>query len=370
MEFSELEKKHGFFYVPAFQVLVDGKDLLKESVEIFSVSVDLVLNAAGSFTFTVNNPYDPDGESFPYLQKDGLFKLGNEVVVRMGYGNRAGLATILLGYISGHDVSFPANGLSQLTVKGFDRLHYLMKEQHSENWGSDDQPISYSEIVKEIVSRNSNYGVRLTEVQDTGEKHRQIKQDRETDFAFIKKLAEKISFEVFVRQDELFFREPASSSSETVTSLVWRRSLSNASPRVNTANQISGVEVRGWDPAAQEAIVGTATSGDETGRDSGDESGAEAVSSTQGEQVKHLWRPVSSQKEADDLAKAILDRSATGFVEANGDCIGLPELIPGENVELGGLGTTYSKKYYIKKATHSVNASGYKTTFAAEESTL
>lgn len=370
MDFAAFEKKYRNFYAPNYMIKVAGKDLLRESVEVFQVTVNNTLEGADDVSFTLNNPFDPDKENFPYLQEDGLFEVGKEIEVTAGYGDRSRLVTIFLGLLTGVDVSFPANGISQLTVKGFDRSHKLMKEKHSENFGSSEEPISYSDIVKKIVSQ-SKYKLKTGNVVDTREKHRQFKQDRQSDWDFIKtKLAGEISFEVFVLAEEFYFRPPASEKSKTVITLTWGKSLVSFSPQINLAKQVSEVEVRGWDPAKQEAIVGKAKGGDEHGRDSGKKSGADQVKKTQGDVKRHLWRPVSTQKEADDLAKSILDKTAERLVTGSGECIGIPDIMPGLNIELKGLGSRFSRTYYIEKTTHTISSAGYKTTFNVKESTV
>jgi phage protein D len=364
MKFSELSKNYHNFLAPAFVIEVQGKDLLKEAIEVFGVTVNLTLEGASDFSFTVNNPFKSG--DFEYLKK-GLFTVGSDAVVKYGYGDHSRLTTLLVGLITEVEIRFPTNGISQLSIKGFDLSHKMMKEKISKNWGSD-EPIKYSDIVKKIAGR---YSLSTSKVEDTGEPHRQIKQDRESDYDFIKKkLAEKIGFEVFVFEKELYFRPPANDKKEEVTSLKWRRELFSFAPRISLENQIGAVEVRGWDPATQKPIIGKAERGQERGRDRGRQSGGEAVQASQGETTRHFWRPVPNQREADDLAKSILDRLSEGFVTGNGECIGLPEIQPGKNIELTGLGKMFSKIYYIEKATHTIGTSGYKTTFSVKENTI
>ena len=42
---------------------------------------------------------------------------------------------------------------------------------------------------------------------------------------------------------------------------------------------------------------------------------------------------------------------------------GLPELKPGQNVELTGMGETFSGQYHIEEVTHTISDSGYSATF-------
>ena len=80
--------------------------------------------------------------------------------------------------------------------------------------------------------------------------------------------------------------------------------------------------------------------------------------------------PVHTQAEADERAKAILDERAQDFVTGSGECIGLPEIVPDVNIELGGLGRGFSKTYWVSEATHKLDGGGYSTTFKVQETTV
>lgn len=360
-----LNKPHDF-YAPAFVIKVEGQDLLKEKVEIFSVMVNRTIDGASDFSFTVNNPMDDKKRDFPYLAKN-FFKVNSKVEIFMGYGDRSRLKRVFVGLITALDVSFPSNGVSQLTVKGYDRLHLLMKGTKSDSWGSANSPVKYSEVVRDIASI-AEYHLGTSRITDTRERHRQVKQDKQSDYEFIKqKLADEISFEFFVDFDDIVFRSRSNDRKDVAATLKWGANLVSFSPQINTAEQIREVHVRGWDPNNQQAIIGRARSGSEHGRDGGDETGSESVAANN---VRQIWRPVSTQREADDIARSILEKTALKFVTGSGESLGLPEIEAGKDVELQGLGSKFSKSYYVEKVTHTINISGYKTTFNVTENSI
>lgn len=368
--FKELEQRYGNFYAPVYRIMVDGKDLLQERIEVFGVTVNNTLDGADDFSFTVNNYFDVHKDRFPLLEKGGLLEIekaaGKEVEIKMGYKDRSGTKTVFLGLITAVDVSFPANGISQLTVKGYDYSHPMMKGSNSDTWGSSEKPVKYSDVVKKIVTEK--YKLSTKNIENTLEQHPQVKQDQKSDFDFIKSdLAEKIGFEVFVFEKEFYFRPPASNKDDFITTLEWGKSLVSFSPEINTASQVTEVEVRGWDPKKQKAIIGTAKKGEEHGREGGRKSGGELVG---GNVVQHVWRPVYNDKEAKNLAESILNKISEGLVKGNAECIGIPEILPGKNIKLTGFGQKFSKPYYIERTTHSISSSGYKTTFSVKESTI
>jgi len=373
------------FYAPTFSIQVGGQDLLKMGVEIFSVTVNNTLVGADDFSFTINNPIDPGAKDFRYL-KNKIFSLDfsapqNEVIIKMGYGDRSKLAQVFSGIITAMDLTFPANGVSQMTVKGYDRSHKMMKELNSDNWGTDKNPVTYSEIVKKIAGK-PNYRFGTANVVNTTEKYKQIKKENgQSDFDFIqKKLAEEIGYEFFVKDKDIYFRPRQNDKASFSAELIWGSTLISFSPKINTAKQVSEVQVHGWDPAKQKLIIGKAKSGSEKGKDAGEHTGGQTVGGGQGV-VKHIWQPVNSQKEADDIAKSILEKTALDFVTGSAECLGLPgdfkeggkkepAILAGSNVSLKGLGETFSKIYYVDKVTHSISTSGFKTTFEITENSI
>jgi len=363
-EFKQLQQDYKNFYAPNFKIKVDGDDLLKENVEVFGVTVNNTLEGADDFSFTVNNPFDSKSGEFEYL-KNGLFELENYVEIKIGYTDK--LVVILEGLITSVDVSFPANGISQLTVKGFDWSHIMMKEKYSNNWGRGDLPGKYIEIARTLAN-DYGFDVKPENVVDTTERPKQIKQHEESDWDFLKKkIADKIGYELFVFRNDFYFRPPADNKEDVITMLEWGKSLISFSPTINSANQVSEVQVRGWDPANQKPIIGKAGKGDEHGRDGNRQSGGDVVQ----EVKRHFWRPnVASKDEAEEIAGSIYNKLSEGFVKGNGECIGLPEILPGKNIMLKGLGNKFSKPYYIEKVTHSISTSGYKTNFSVKERTI
>lgn len=77
-----------------------------------------------------------------------------------------------------------------------------------------------------------------------------------------------------------------------------------------------------------------------------------------------------TQAEADQRAKAALSERTREFLTADAETVGLPELRPDRTVQIDKIGDAFSKVYYIEKATHRIDASGYRTRFHVRETTL
>jgi len=358
MEFSDFEQKYKHFYAPSFALAVAGDDVMRRGMEIVSVTVDNTLDAADQASFTVSNGFDVVRRETRWFDRE--IAVGKEVEIRMGYSDRR--ETLFIGLITSVKINFPSGGMPQLDVTALDLSHPMTKNKKSFSWDNKKD----SDIATALAAQ---YQLRA-QVEDTQIQHPTIKQDNQTDFEFLKKRAEENSFEFFVFERTLFFRLPAYQAS-AVVDLEWGKTLMSFAPEVNIADQVEEVEVRGWDAKAKRDIVGRARMGDEVGRDQGRRSGSELVrGAARDKSVERVRRPVYTQAEADRLAKAILTRLAEGLVTGSGECLGLPELRAGTNVQLQGLGRTFSKTYYVEKTNHSMSSSGYRTTFNIKETTI
>ena len=124
--------------------------------------------------------------------------------------------------------------------------------------------------------------------------------------------------------------------------------------------------VRGWNERTKQAISYKATQSDLPGggKSGGGTSGPKAAAQNmQNRQEVVVDAPVASEQEARDLAISLLRERAYEFIKGTGQVIGVPDLRPGRNVELQGLGTRFSGTYYLKKVEHNLTSNGYLTTF-------
>jgi phage protein D len=362
-EITALQSQHGDFFTSAFRIQVDGKDLLTNYyMEIASVQVDNTLKGADRFAFTVNSTFNFETREFEHLQT--TFAFGQPVEIYMGYTGNLPLKLMLRGMITSVQTSFPTSGLPQINVSGYDLSYPMTKGKRSDNWTDQTD----TDVVKLIASR---YGLD-TKTEDTKVKQPKTEQSQESDFQLLEKLAERNGFEMYVYDKTLYFQAPKNNVPAIVT-LEWGKGLVSFAPEINISEQISKVEVRGWDVQKKTEILGVAKSGDEPGREVGRRSGAEyvkAVVKDDDAASLKIRLPVFSKQEAEQRAKAILKKRAEMLVQGSGESIGLPEIMADTNVELKGLGRMFSKTYYVDQSTHTISTSGYKTTFKVKDTTI
>ena len=365
---EQIESARKNFYVPACHVKVAGKSIVDELyLELTSVQVDNTLVGADRFSFVINNGFDVSRREFLLAQEQTLprfLRLGSPVEIRMGYGDRSKLDLMLTGIVTELQTSFPSSGLPQLTVSGFDHSYCLTKGTGSKSWSNKKD----SDVVRDIA-RDYNLNPK---VEDTKVVRPAIVRSQESAEQFVEKLAQRNGFEFFVNdKKELFFRKPANDKTGIIK-LEWGRGLLTFSPEIRLSDQVTEVEVHGWNIQTKQPIVGRASSGDEPGRDARRSSGAEYLERVcnRREGTLRVREPVFSQQEADQHARAILKRRSQGFVGGRGESLGIPELKANVNIELGGLGEFFNTTFYVTNTTHTVNSSGYRTSFQVGDTTI
>jgi uncharacterized protein len=368
MELVTLSKKYREFYAPAFSVRLRRDDLMRDLlVAVSQLELNLVLGAASRFSFTISNSYSHKLSAFKTGRGDDLLtllKFGAEVELCVGYGDSKSMPVSLSGIITEITTNFPDGASPDLSISGYDHGFLLTMGKNSRTWSKAQD----SDAAKEIAGFNNLDAA----IETTREKHAQIEQNQESDWEFLKKLADRNHFELYVdEQRKLHFGKP-NDKADAVAKLLYGQGLLSFKPEANLAGQIAKVEVYGWDPKAKKVIKGTATAGEESGL-SGKSAGqrlSEFVRDPQKRPTLRLRQPVFTQAEADQRAKAALNEKAKQFLTGEGEAVGLPELRPDRNVELANLGSPFSKVYYIQEATHKIDASGYRTRFKVKETGL
>jgi phage protein D len=282
----------------------------------------------------------------------------------MGYGDAKSMPAMMSGMITEVTTSFPEVGSPELAIAGYDHGFPLTLGKNARTWSN----ARDSDAAKEIAAYNNVDAV----IDRTDQQHAQIEQNQESDWEFLKKLADRNHFELYVDERRtLHFAKP-NDKATAVVRLKWGEGLLSFKPEANLAGQIAKVEVYGWDRNRKETIVGVARAGEESGL-KGKSAGPRLnsfVRDPNKQPTLRLRQPVFTQSEADQRAKAALNERAKQFLTGEAEAIGLPELRPDRKVELDNLGDPFSKTYYIQQATHKIDSNGYRTRFKVKETGL
>jgi uncharacterized protein len=324
-----------------FSITVGGSSLPPEARGMVGrVAVEDSLDAAGSFALEMNN-WDHDTQAVKWSDSD-LFKPGGAVEIELGYVGD--LTKVMSGEITGLELSFPPDVRSRLVVRGYDRLHRVRRGRRTKSY----LQVKDSDVAQQVAS-----DLGLTpDVEDSGEVHPYLLQVNQTDVDFLLGRARAIGYELQVDEKKLVFRKRKHDRGKT-EELSFTKGLLDFDGYLSTADQVSKVSVRGWDPKAKQALVGQAQPSDVTGTMNGSQLGPDAAKSAFGDKtLTVVEHPVSTQNEADLLARGLMNEIALGYIVADVTAVGTPAIAAGTVVAIDGIGTRFGGLYYVTRVAH------------------
>ena len=348
-------------------------DVVKSVLELTVVSEPDTLD---HFSLTLANMYPK--MRWTHSADADVFLEGSSVTIGMGYVDD--LHNLFDGEITSLSPSFPESGIPTMRIEGHTRLHWLQGTPKTRTF----QNMTDKEIAEQIgrdlaESHQTSLDVKA---DDTDIKHPYVIQYNQTDLEFLFERARRKGFELFVQDKTLFYSKVRNDRGK-LCSFVWGRTartpdkkqrifpLLSFYPTMNTLRQVSKVIVRGYDPQSMKEIVGQAGE-DAIGTTMGGRIGPQVAAQALGcrnEEIR-VSSPISSQSEAEQLARAIYLDRALDFVNATGTSIGLPELKAGCVVNVEGLGRHFNGEYYVTQATHTISNAGYLTHFTVRKNSI
>jgi phage protein D len=350
-EFDALETLYRNFIAPTFEIIIDGTNIVKQSIAVSTVSVNMRSEAtADSFTFSVVNAYDVVKREFQWVNT--YLAIGKNVEIKMGYTDK--LQTLFYGLITEVSYDYPNTGVPTLTVTGMDISFLMMKGKIWHTY----QKMSYSKIVG-IIGKKYLPNVIA---DDTKKEHEKVSKKDMSDYHFIKWMAEEANRDFFVLGNTLYFREPLKEK-VPVTTLSFGKNLKSYKTTMNLSEQVTEVIVRGYDADKREVVEAKSGSVDILGDNS--KTGKDIMKTLpSGENMKeYIYTTLDNVADAKNKADAVMNQKSMQLVSGSGTSIGLPELQAGRYLELEGLGPKINQIMYIKSVSHTINGSGYVCNF-------
>lgn len=385
------------FFAPAFEIKLAGaggvkgrpmpRDVVRDAIEVtYTDSLERV----DSFTLVFNN-WDAGARKPLFLGSDtesaelfDLIKPGNQVQVLMGYqGRTPDLRVMTTGYITTLEADFPEAGAPKLTVHGLNVLERFRCKQYTWAWppngvGTTTDSAIALDLAREPDPKTGRPGLGSgiqVHINDTAAKAEKpldyVMMNNQYPIVFLMERARRNGYDVFVGRDpqtdsgeapkEFIYFGPSDRVADRTYKLERGKSLVSFKPTISTARQVKKVTVLGWDRRAKKPINASATLADAT-RVNPD---LHALIDSTGREEVVADKPVATVAEAKQMADDLLNAQVRDMVEATGVVVGLPDLRAGRVVEIGGFDSRLNGRWFVKETTHTINDSGYKTTFVA-----
>lgn len=370
-------------YAPEFEVFIEGVEADPTTKnDILDIKVHRDIDEMSGFDLELNNW---DDANLRFKHSDSTeFRLGSRVSVRLGYADK--LVTVASGTVSTLAPKFPDGASPTVSVSGVDGMLKLKDRKPTKEEDKIFPRMTDAEIAERIARRNK---LRIV-TSPGGPTHDLVVQKNQDDAHFLMERAKRLDYECYILPDPdtgeetLYFVKPTDGRDGRpirLFRLTYQPGLTTGptalpeglvpnlldfTPTLTVSQQVSKLTVRGWDPRTKSPIEAVASATDlPAGQNAaGGESGPEAADSAAGGRQEALVdAPVTSYDEARELAIALLRERSYEFIQATGRVAGLPELRPGDNLEIFGLGRRFSGTYYVKRVEHTLGTSGFFTTF-------
>ncbi len=342
----------------AIKVEVDGQPL-DAAVEtaLLRVVVDDHLHVPDTFEITFQETADMTVAETARLRVGSVVKVSTSA---MGDGTPSLLVN---GEVTALEGVYREGKAPLLVARGYDHAHRLSRGRGSATF----QNVKYSDVARTIASQ---VGLECGTIDDSGQVHEHVGQTGQTDWEFLRRLAREVGFEVAVVEGKLEFRRPREAadapeggdfSSTDPLQLVFGQDLLEFRPRVTSSGQVSSVEVRGWDPATKQAIVGTAQAGTTAARLADDPG---SLAGRFGSPVLVVEGGYPSQAAADRAAGALAEQVGSAFAEASGIARGNPRVKAGAAVSVSQVAAPFAGRYTLTHTRHTYDPQdGYRTHF-------
>lgn len=353
-QFKTLEAKYGGFHGPAVEITVGGVAIDSSKIPISQLTVDIDAGAsAGGCHFVIESQYDYEKGAWANGLLD-VINVGEKIVIKGGYVKKR---EIFYGFVDDFTIDYSADDAPCITVTGIDAKGYLMNAKDRKYMSEKSATAIVKEILGECVSMGYAKKMIVGPITDY---NAQLIQEEIDDYKFLCFLAELYNVSFLVVNGEIIFDNLMNKTKLLIT-LHLGVSLLSFSKTISVKGQVGKVVVYGLAPNTLEPIEGevTDTSIGGGGQEAGDHSDAFDMVV---EKEENLF--VTTPEECKRVAQARFDAKAFNFVSGKGRCIGIPELIPGRYIKLGGLDSRSSDQYFIDKVTHEYSSEeGYFTSF-------
>jgi hypothetical protein len=371
-------------YAPELRLLIDKEPVpaaLRGSVTRLSVQTGLGISDRVEIALANDN--------LRWLDHP-LLALDTELAVLLGYAPDP-LTQLFVGEIVGHDATFPQGAIPALSVVAQDRLRRLQQGTKTRAFAIPiptvgTMPLADTAVAQVVALENGLLPVLepvgaaisallnaagIAGASSAAERQALVRRQGapgrgESDFDFVSKIARENGWELVVDHGgplgglQLRYLSPLDHLAPALT-LKYGASLLEFRPRISTVGQVVSVtayvwisEIKtklaitvGWDWDAMTLTIDVQPSFNPSGK------GASDV--VLGEPVTALSAPRTILSEL--IPK--LNRRLTG----SGSCVGDPRIVAGSVIRLEGLGVQFGGLYRVTSATHTLDSSGYRTSF-------
>lgn len=294
------------------------------------------------------------------LERTGL-KIGGEARL-LAHSGDTSPTPLLTGVVTALEVELDDTGTFTV-VRGLDESYRLFRGRRVTAYRN----MTLADICGQVAQRA---GLRPGTVDVAGPVLEHVAQPNISDWEFVRGLAEEAGAQAYVLDGGLHITRPTEASGAPDSSaraeqdplvLEMGSNLLRCRAGVSAAEQVSEVEVRGWDIAAKQPLVGRVPAGRAQTLDLG-VTAAEVAAPFGEASFVVTDAAYGTQAQVDQAAKALAERIAGSFAELEAVIRGNPRVRAGTAVALNAVGAPFEGRYTVTSSRHVFDAvRGYET---------
>jgi phage protein D len=331
-----------------FAIHLDGNKLQgEEAGAILGIRVFQTRSGASAFEVVVS---DPDLK----WQGKPTFTECKEVKIELGEAGK--LKQVFDGEVTAWRTELERSGPTVLVLRGLDRSHRMMRAKKTKTYAN----ASPIDCANQIAA---DYGLTAKTRAGAPPPVKTFRfQANQTDFEFLRQMADLEGYMFFIEGSELHFERPQIPSNDDAE-FTFGQEVKTFLPVANFRKPAPAVEVGAWDVSGKGELTGKAQTGDELWSVPGVKPGANLAKFTSTKpEVSLVESQVGTQEHADTVAKAALTKRAMQFITAEVEVQGNPKVKPGALVNIKKVGP-YSGHYLVTEANHFYDSAGYNCIF-------
>lgn len=374
--YDSLKSKYKEFLLPMVNISVGGKEIGSSKTGLLISGIEVELSSgyeASAATFHIYNCMDAGTGEFIFDDLKQYISLGSAVGIEFGYGGV--MTEVFKGLIVQVQFICEEEDIPNIEVFAMDAKGMMMSNSYARQMKAD----CYSDAVKEIFSKaayqklQSEGIITSLDIQDTPDKKSEKKQKAvsetiemvsESDYEFTVKAAKRFHYEFFVENGKVCFRK-AKQVSGCLMELGLLAGILSYQVSYDIRGLVQKIEARGMDSGKGELISASQKFG---GKISMGNKAKALLSKT--EKV-YIDSTITSKEQAASRVESLMDKMSYQFGSLECECIGLPELKPGQFVDITGFGGPVDNRFYITSVRHILNEEGgYKTKLSGKAAAI
>lgn len=348
MTFEDLSDMYDGFKAPAMKIILNDNILTIALSNLMShtskglmtdgVNITLNRDSASSARFNLAGCYNLEKRSF-----DRKLTPGSKIAIKLGYGSA--LRTVFAGYVENVSYAFSEN--PTVSVTAFDAVRLMVESPAVEQtWKDGDL---YTETILKIMEEYKDIAPLLPiNMAFSTKKHGHLVQ-KSNNYKYVKDVLCKYCNMDLIVKAGLSYLIDYKTQFGKLTELGFGKGLTGLT--VDSGYRKVKVTVTGdkLSGAVGESRVCT---------------GENYKNSMNKPQEISMTAPLKTSKECEAYAKRLAEDAIRDVCTSSGECIGIPDIVPGIGLGYKGVDKGWEGKvYYVDSVTHTFNASGYKTSF-------